>query len=216
MRTMLTTTVVILCVMTVAAPVAAQPAPAPEPGRVELGVNGAGFALIGAGVVSAGPQVTLRFSRRHALQLGVDARHDRFDSGWNVGGLYTALYRYTFTERGVHRGFLLAGAAGGIGASHHEARTYTSPARTITNRVYTGPGEFISVTTEHPARTYTYPERSDFEMTVPMAAVLGAGVESQVARRLVLQGQVAVVGGAWGVGVRAAFGIHVPLGRMIR
>lgn len=215
MRTILTTTVVILCVITVAAPVAAQPA-RPVPGRVELGVNGAGLALAGASVVSAGPQVTLRFSRRHALQLGVDARHDRFDSGWNVGGLYTALYRYTFTERGVHRGFLLAGAAGGIGASHREARTYTSPARTITNRVYTGPGSFTSFTTEHPARTYTYPERSDFEMTAPMTAVLGAGVESQVARRLVLQGQVAVGGGPWGVGVRAAVGIHVPLGRVTR
>lgn len=216
MRAILTTTLVSFCVIAVAAPAAAQPTPAPGPGRVELGINGAGLALVGGGLVSAGPQITLRFSRRHALQLSVDARHDRSDSGWDVGGLYTALYRYTFAERGVSRGFLLAGGAGGIGASHHEARTYTSPARTVTNLVYTGAGSFTSVTTEHPERTYTYPERSDFDLTGPMAAVLGVGGESQVARRLVLQSQVALVGGPWGVGVRAAVGIHVPLGRVTR
>lgn len=38
----------------------------------------------------------------------------------------------------------------------------------------------------------------------------------EVARRLVLQGQVAVGGGLWGLGVRAAVGIHVPLGGVTR
>lgn len=212
MRTIFTTTLVTLSVIAFAAPATAQtmtgPA-APAPGRVELGINGAGMAAGGAGLVSAGPQVTLRLSSRHALQLGVDAHYDRFDSGWGVGGLYTVLYRYTFAERGSSRGFLLAGGAGWIGASHREARTYTSPARAFTN-------SFTGVTTQYPERTYSYPERSDFDLTVPLAAVLGVGVESQVARRLVLQGQVAVGGAPWGVGLRAAVGFQVPLGRVTR
>ena len=209
MRAIFNTTLVALSVIVFAAPATAQTAAAPVPGRVELGINGAGMAGGGSGVVLAGPQVTLRFSRRHALQLGVDAHYDRFDSGWGVGGLYTALYRYTFAERGLSRGFLLAGGAGGIGASHREARTYTSPARTFTNAV-------TGVTTQYPERTYTYPERSDFDVTVPMAMVLGVGVESQVARRLVLQGQVAVGVSQWGVGLRAAAGFHMPIGRVTR
>lgn len=151
----------------------------------------------------------MRLSRRHALQLGVDAHYDRFDSGWDVDGLYTALYRYTFAERGPSRGFLFAGSAGGIGASHRAARTFTSPAIAFTSAV-------AGITTQYPERTYTYPERSDFDATGPLALVLGVGAESQVARRLVLQGQVAVAGALWGVGLRAAVGLHVPLGRVTR
>lgn len=209
MRTTLNTTLVSLIVIALAAPATAQTAIPPAPGRFELGINGAGMAAGGSGLVSAGPQVTLRFSRRHALQLSVDAHYDRFDSGWGVDGLYTVLYRHTFAERGLSRGFLLAGGAGGIGASHYEARTYTSPARTFTNT-------FTGVTTEYPERTHTYPERSDFDVSVPLAVVLGAGAESQLARRLVLQAQVAVGVSPWGVALRAAVGLHVPLGRVTR
>lgn len=209
MRTIFNTTLVSLSVIALAVPAAAQATAAAVPGRVELGINGAGVAAGGSGLLLAGPQVTLRLSRRHALQFGVDAHYDRFDSGWSVDALYTVLYRYTFAERGSSRGFLLAGAANGIGASHREARTYTSPARAFTNAV-------TGVTTQYPETTYTHPERSDFGATVPRLLVLGVGAESQVARRLVLQGQVAVAGALWGVGLRAAVGLHVPLGRVTR
>lgn len=41
---------------------------------------------------------------------------------WDVDGIYTMLYRHTFAERGISRGFVLAGGAGGIGARHRKAR----------------------------------------------------------------------------------------------
>jgi hypothetical protein len=195
-----------------AVPAAAQTGPqarSADPGRIEIGAVGSGLAAVGGGVLAAGPQVTVRLSRRHAIQLAADTHYDRWTHGWHVDGLYTALYRYTFAERGADRGFLLVGGAGGIELSAVRAHSYSQPAYSYTS-------SSTGLTTHVAARTYEYPAHSDFDLSVPVALVIGAGAESQVARHLVLQGQLGLGISPWGVGARASVGLSVPIGRVAR
>ena len=199
-----------LFVLAFALPAVAQPtardlnAP-PVVGRFDVGANGAVLLAPETRWLAAGPQVTINFTRQHALQLGVDMSRERTYNWSDFMGIYSIAYRYTFADRNGVRAFALAGGAGTFERNHHDAYTYTSPAYTRT---------LNGVTTEYPAQTREYPASTRWYKTAPIVVLGGVGVEGRLARRLILQGQVALgISPFGGAGVRAAANLSVPLGR---
>jgi hypothetical protein len=179
------------------------------PGRVEIGGGGSVItAFSNGGFLGPGATVTVNFNARHGLQLGADAQYTSRKHSWGFGGIYSILYRYTLSEKTNRRTFLLAGVAGLTQIQHYKAHSTSVPAYTVVRN---------GVPVEYAARTYDYPKRTQWDATVPAAAVVGFGAEVRAARRLILQGQVAVGASPFvPVALRVSAGAAIPLGQVRR
>jgi hypothetical protein len=180
---------------------------ASRPAPVELGGNLTGLFAVGAAAAVAGPEVVINLSDRHALQLRADVNFRRYEHSWSLGGVYSALFRYTFADRPGVRSFVVAGLGGGIDAWHSKAHSYTTPAYTLKT------GNTTRVIAES---TRYEPAYSRFEVSRPVIGVLGIGSDFRLARRLSLhvQGDIGIT--QYGVGVRVSSGLSVPIGRVTR
>lgn len=210
MRSPIILTIAGLLFLAIAARSEAQPSTAPDtshPATVELGGNFTGLFAAGAAAGAYGPTITLNLSDRTALQLRADVSFQRQEHSWSVGGVYSALFKYTFADRSGARSFVLVGFGGGIDGHHGSAYSYTTPAYTYR----------VGNTTRTVAEsTRDVPAYSRFDVSGPLIGVLGIGSDFRLARRLSMhvQGDVGITG--YGVGVRASAGFSVPVGHVTR
>jgi hypothetical protein len=188
-----------------AAPAMAQDGTRPTP-RVELGANAtvlSDFGFLG------GPQVTVNFNPRHAVQATADLTVDRGSSWWNTDVIYTIQYRYTLPlSTATTRIFVTAGGVGTLGWYHDDGFTYTTSPSSYTD----WNGQRVTV----PATTYSYPARTYFNGQAPVYPTAGLGIQHAIGKRIAVRGDISiVVAGSdelW-LGVRAGGGVVIPLGR---
>lgn len=189
-----------------ATPAMAQDGTFSMPTRVEVGANVTMLSDFG---FMGGPQLAVNFAPRHAVQVTADLATNRGSSWWHADVIYAVQYRYTLPlSTAKTRVFLTAGGIGTLSWYHSDAGTYTTPAYTYTDWT----GQKVTV----PSASYSYPASTSFYGQAPLYPTGGIGIQHIVAKRIAVRGElsmiVAGVEDTW-VGLRAAGGVVVPLGR---
>ncbi len=179
---------------------------------IDLGgnVSAMGIASIeGAGhsPVLAGPAITFRFSRKHAIQVTTDLFHESYgagSSGTRLTAICTLQYRHTFSTRNPNLvTFFTIGTAGGASWQHSDAYTYTQNGSWVQGKFV--PGEL---------KTFTVPARSHVDGIPPLVPVAGWGIERTVSRRVALRGDITgAILPYYAVGFRGSVGMVVRFGK---
>ena len=186
----------------------AQDAAPPAP-PVIVGVTGAFISdWHEFGFFGAGPLIVLPASPCDALQLSFDLTPYGRSGGTDIHAIYTVQYRHTFgRDASRPRAYITAGGAGYAHYSHIGASSYFTPERA---KSVSATGVVTSTT---PAHWTDVPARTQFDASLPIAPIVGIGLEGHATPRIGLEASVTT--SAWpGIAWRFSGGFTIAVGHL--